>query len=70
MQGGLASDTKRMHPCRWLREEKELRRQAAKDQQLSNGAGKKPEMAAWSNGWTSGRMTSSLKNSSNAVMRM
>ena len=61
-----------MHPCRWLREEKEHRRLAAKEQQeqLSNGAGKKPEVAAWSNGWTSGRMTSSLKNSSNAVMRM
>jgi CCR4-NOT complex subunit CAF16 len=27
-------------------------------------------VASWSNGWAAGRMTSTLKNSSNAVMRM
>ena len=30
----------------------------------------KPSMATWSNGWTAGRMTASMKDSSNAVMRM
>ena len=28
------------------------------------------DMAQWSNGWAAGRMTSTLKDSSNAVMRM
>lgn len=56
---------------RWLREEKRIRKQAI-DKQQADGmdAKKKPAMAAWSNGWVSGRMTSSLKDSSNAVMRM
>lgn len=34
------------------------------------GAGSDGGVASWSNGWAAGRMTSTLKNSSNAVMRM
>ena len=53
--------------CRWLREE------ARKD--AAEGSGAKPKnaemvLAEWSNGYSSGRMTSSLRHSSNAVMRM
>jgi hypothetical protein len=57
--------------CRWLREEKRIRKEATEQQQVDGmDAKKKPAVAAWSNGWASGRMTSSLKDSSNAVMRM
>ena len=34
------------------------------------GAANDGGVASWSNGWAAGRMTSTLKNSSNAVMRM
>ena len=38
---------------------------------LRGGAGAGNDgVASWSNGWSAGRMTSTLKNSSNAVMRM
>lgn len=55
---------------RWLREEKALRK-AAKAQQGSSGEEKHGiQMAEWSNGWAPGRMTASLRDSSNTVMRM
>jgi len=54
--------------ARWLREEKELRKTTKANEQ---GKGvEKPKAASWSNGWASGRMTSTLKDSSNAVLRM
>lgn len=54
--------------ARWLREEKELRKTAKANEQ---GKGvEKPKVATWSNGWAPGRMTSTLKDSSNAVLRM
>ncbi|KAL3162908.1 hypothetical protein ABBQ32_009351 [Trebouxia sp. C0010 RCD-2024] len=54
---------------RWLREEKRQRKQ------LSNGvkgkdASNKIDLAQWSNGWAPGRMTASIRDSSNTVMRM
>ena len=55
---------------RWLREEKRIRKQIQEQQAGSAGVKKQPAPVQWSNGYTSGRMTSSLKDSSNAVMRM
>ncbi len=56
---------------RWLRKDKEERLQEQKSQSSEKGSGQKaPPAAVWSNGWAAGRMTSSMKNSSNAVMRM
>lgn len=58
---------------RWLREEK-AERQGKADQQGrivyhgDHGSGK-DALAEWNNGWQAGRMTSSMKLSSNAVMR-
>ena len=57
--------------CRWLRKEKQRKlaeRAAATD---SSDAGR-PVMVLpqWSNGYVSGRLTSSLKDSTNAVMRL
>ena len=54
----------------WLRKEK-----GRKLANRASGKGAKPASAAaslpqWSNGYSSGRLTSSLKDSSNAVMRM
>lgn len=58
-----------LHVYRWLREEKRQRKQ------LSNGlkgknASNKIDLAQWSNGWAPGRMTASIRDSSNTVMRM
>ena len=56
---------------RWLRKDKELRLQKLKTQSSDKTSGQKQAAAAtWSNGWAAGRMTSSIKDSSNAVMRM
>ena len=55
--------------CRWLREEKRQRKQlsvGAKGKDASN----KIDLAQWSNGWAPGRMTASIRDSSNTVMRM
>ena len=58
---------------RWLREEK-AQRKAAKAQQEEQGSSREAkhgmQMAEWSNGWAPGRMTASLRDSSNTVMRM
>ena len=57
--------------CRWLRKDKEVRLKEQKTQSSKEGSGQKaPQMAAWSNGWAAGRMTSSIKDSINAVMRI
>ena len=58
-----------MPMCRWLREEKRQRKQlsvGAKGKDASN----KIDLAQWSNGWAPGRMTASIRDSSNTVMRM
>jgi CCR4-NOT complex subunit CAF16 len=64
---------------RWLREEQRQRqeRQAAdpEHQKRQRGEGGDSGMeglnvGAWSNGWNAGRLVSSIKHSSNAVMRM
>lgn len=58
-----------LHMCRWLREEKRQRKQhsnGAKGKVASN----KLDLAQWSNGWAPGRMTASIRDSSNTVMRM
>ena len=60
-----------LHTCRWLRKDKELRLEEQKMRRSGKDAkSEKPSMATWSNGWTAGRMTASMKDSSNAVMRM
>ena len=58
-------------PCRWLRQEKKekLIRKAAGLGSSSQKPGDSI-LPQWNNGFISGRMTSSLKDSSNAVMRM
>ena len=57
--------------CRWLRKDKEIKLQEQKNQSSDKSSAKKPSgMAEWSNGWAAGRMTASIKDSSNAVMRM
>ena len=54
--------------CRWLRKDKEMR---LEEQKSGKGSAQKaPPTAVWSNGWAAGRMTASMKDSSNAVMRM
>lgn len=61
---------------RWLREEKKERDAAAgkSGELILEYAGDKGsghgENATWNNGWAAGRLTSSMKMSSNAVMRM
>ena len=57
---------------RWLREEVATRRASAKKrvEDYSEDGGGKMDLAEWSNGWAAGRMTSTLRDSSNAVMRM
>lgn len=54
---------------RWLREEKRLRKLAAK-KQTDDKDSNKIDLAQWSNGWAPGRMTASIRDSSNTVMRM
>ena len=63
-----------MTSLRWLREEAADSKAAAKKrrdqgEEKTEDAGR-IEMAVWSNGWAAGRLTSTLKDSSNAVMRM
>ena len=57
---------------RWLREEIATKRAGAKKrvEDYSEDGGEKMDLAEWSNGWAAGRMTSTLRDSSNAVMRM
>lgn len=57
--------------CRWLRKDKEMKLQEQKNKSSDKSSAKKLSgMAEWSNGWAAGRMTASIKDSSNAVMRM
>lgn len=64
---------------KWLRAEKAERdAEAAAAGKVAGGAalsyggdkGSSTEAATWNNGWAAGRLTSSIKLSSNAVMRM
>lgn len=57
---------------RWLREEQRqrLEQQAQHKEQGGSGADTDIHLATWNNGYSAGRLTSSLKLSSNAVMRM
>ncbi len=63
-------------PCcasRWLRREKEERQARHEEEaaQVEGGRGGEDlSMASWNNGWAAGRLTASIKLSSNAVMRM
>lgn len=54
---------------RWLREEKRLRKQS-KSKAVDQDTANKIDLAQWSNGWAPGRMTASIRDSSNTVMRM
>ena len=54
---------------RWLREEKRERKLAAR-KETSDKDTNKIDLAQWSNGWAPGRMTASIRDSSNTVMRM
>ena len=54
---------------RWLRKEKQ-RKLAERGTDQGSSEPSPASLPQWSNGYTSGRLTSSLKNSSNAVMRM
>ena len=59
----------------WLREEQRARveQRAAQQQQGGGSDGdydSQIHLATWNNGWAEGRLTSSLKLSSNAVVRM
>ena len=68
---GSACARETLHGRRWLRKDKDLRLEEQKMQRSGKDAkNKTPSMATWSNGWTAGRMTASMKDSSNAVMRM
>ena len=56
---------------KWLRAEK-AERDAARAAVLEYGGDKGSaigDMASWNNGWAAGRLTSSMKLASNAVMR-
>ena len=58
---------------KWLRAEQARQQQQRKaDTAAGKAAGREDDItqAAWNNGWAAGRLTSSLKLSSNAVMRM
>lgn len=58
---------------RWLRKEQENEKEWKKNRIVVEYAGDKgsslEEGAAWNNGWAAGRLTSSMKLSSNAVLR-
>lgn len=58
---------------RWLREEKAERQKTVdfgeRIEYHGDGGSGKEALAEWNNGWQAGRMTSSMKLSSNAVMR-
>ncbi len=61
---------------RWLREEQAVHAAAVEEELKRRGlegegaSGAPAALPSWSNGWAAGRMTSTMKNSSNAVMRM
>jgi CCR4-NOT complex subunit CAF16 len=60
---------------RWLRQDQLERRNEAKEKLIleyskDSSNASTMEAASWNNGWTAGRLTSSMKLSSNAVMRM
>ena len=58
---------------RWLRQEKEERQAGAAPAPLAYAGDQGSALgngAEWNNGWAAGRLTSSMKLSSNAVMRM
>ncbi len=55
---------------RWLRAELAQRKAARKSAVAGGAASAKPDAATWSNGWAAGRMTSTLRDASNAVLRM
>lgn len=55
----------------WLREEAISRKKYQKAKaEVDMEDGEKMDQAEWSNGWAAGRMTSTMRDSSNAVMRM
>ena len=58
-----------LHLCRWLREEKRQRKESSNGVQ-GKDVSNKIDLAQWSNGWAPGRMTASIRDSSNTVMRM
>ena len=61
---------------RWLREEAAAHAAAVEAELAAKGVegsgvpGAPAALPSWSNGWAAGRMTSTIKNASNAVMRM
>ena len=56
---------------KWLRAEQARQRQQRKaDAEAGRKGGRRDDLPVWNNGWAAGRLTSSLKLSSNAVMRM
>jgi hypothetical protein len=65
-----STDVDVQFPGRWLREEKQLRKVAIANKEANGQSKPSVKMASWSNGWAPGRMTSTLKDSSNAVLRM
>ncbi|KAK9909943.1 hypothetical protein WJX75_009834 [Coccomyxa subellipsoidea] len=66
----LANDQLLQLAEKWLREEKQLRKVAIANKEANGQSKPSVKMASWSNGWAPGRMTSTLKDSSNAVLRM
>ncbi|BDA42554.1 ABC transporter I family member 20 [Coccomyxa sp. Obi] len=66
----LANDQLLQLAEKWLREEKHLRKVTKASTETEGKDKKSLKVASWSNGWAAGRMTSTLKDSSNAVLRM
>ena len=57
---------------KWLRAEQARQRQQREEDARSGKSAGRPDdiiQAEWNNGWAAGRLTSSMKLSSNAVMR-
>lgn len=54
---------------RWLRVE-QTKQRARRAKAAAEPKVKVEELPVWSNGWAAGRLTSTMKDSSNAVMRM
>lgn len=54
----------------WLRAEQVIQRERKAIAAAAPKVPKAPEPAIWSNGWAAGRLTSTMKDSSNAVVRM
>ena len=55
---------------RWLREQQTVARARKAKAAAEGPKAKAAELPVWSNGWAAGRLTSTMKDSSNAVMRM